>query len=411
MIYDVAVLGGGAAGLFAAIRAAREKKRAILLEKNRRLGVKISISGGTRCNVTNASSAREIAEAFGRRGRFLGPALAELPPEAVVRFFEDAGVPLKVENDVKPGKVFPVSDRATDVLSALLRRLSESGAETRLEAPVFGLDPLPGGGFEVASACGPIFARAAIVATGGASYPRCGTTGDGYAIARRFGHAIVEPLPALVPLVLRAPWIAALRGVKIERARVAALVENRRVDSREGAILFTHFGLSGPAILDLSSALVRAARGRKAEIEIDFFPGEDCFATEARLFEAARTQGARLTKAALSPPLPEGLAAALLAHAGVPAIRRASELLRDERRQIVRALRACRLEVSGDRGFAQAEVTSGGVSLDEIDPRTCESKKQPGLYFVGEVLDLDGPIGGYNFQAAYSTGWLAGGAA
>lgn len=414
--YDVVVIGAGAAGLFAAIRAARRGRRTLLLEKNARPGVKILMSGGTRCNITNATDARGIVEAFGPRGRFLHPALRELDPEGVIRFFHDAGCPTRVEDDVKPGKVFPVSDRATDVLAALLRRLDESGAELATGAPATAIEPAPGGRLEVVTPGGAIRAAAVIVTTGGASYPRSGTTGDGYGFARRFGHTVVAPRPALVPLVVGEPWVRALRGVAVPRARVRARVGGRAVDERTGAILFAHFGLSGPAVLDVSSALVRAAGDDLARagaaLEINFAPDLNEGTLDRLLREAAGAAGARLVKHALAPPLPERLAEALVAAAAaVPPDRRLASLEREERRRVVCAAKMTTLAVRGHRGLAQAEVTSGGVALDEVDPRTLVSRKQAGLHFAGEVLDLDGPIGGYNFQAAWSTGWLAGGGA
>jgi hypothetical protein len=419
--FDIAVLGGGAAGLMAAIRAGERGRRVLLLEKNRRPGVKILMSGGTRCNITNArGGAREIVDAFGTNGRFLWPALKALDPAAVVRFFEECGVATKVEDDVVAGKVFPVSDRATDVLDALLRRLEGSGAVLRAGSPVRAVraaaDGAPARGFEVevgdagGGAVSVARAREVVVATGGLSYPRSGTTGDGYAIARAFGHTLVDARPALVPIVTGEPWVLELRGVSTPRARLTAYVAGLAAGEREGALLFTHFGLSGPVALDLSSVLVRApGYPAGAEIEIDHLPAVPADSLEARLREAAASGGARLVRSALQGLLPERLSEALVARvAGVPADRRLAALSKEERRRLVRAVKAARVPVSGDRGFAQAEVTSGGVALDEVDPRTLESRRHPGLRFAGEVLDLDGPIGGFNFQAAWSTGWLAG---
>jgi predicted Rossmann fold flavoprotein len=412
--YDVVVIGGGAAGLLAATRAASRGRRTLLLEKNARPGVKILMSGGTRCNITNARDRRGIVEAFGPGGRFLFPSLGELDSEAVRRLFHDAGCPTKVEDDVVPGKVFPASDRATDVLDALLRGLERSGAELAAATPASGLEPLTGGGFAVDTPRGRVRAEAVVVTVGGASYPRAGTAGDGYRFAARMGHAIVEPLPALVPLVVAEPWIRELRGLAVD-ARARTTIGGRRVGERDGAVLFTHFGLSGPAVLDASSALVRARRaspGVEAVVELDFLPGEEEARVEVMLREAAQAAGGRLVKNALAPPLPERLAGALVRDAArVEDSRRLAALSKEERRRVARAVKGLRLRVAGDRGFAQAEVTSGGVVLDEVDPRTLASKKQAGLYFAGEVLDLDGPIGGFNFQAAWSTGWLAGGVA
>ena len=277
--YDVAILGAGAAGLCAAIQAGERGRSVVLLEKNRRPGVKILMSGGTRCNITNARGlrnlrvvsgpidpmydpreargARSIQQAFGKGGRFLGPALKALGVEQTVELFEAEGVPTKIEGN---GKVFPVSDRATDVLAALQRRLDRNGAELRVNAPALDLsyradDRL----YEIQVPDGTIEARRVIIAVGGQSYPGCGTVGDGYALARRFGHTIQETRPALVPIRVEAPWVANLRGTTLPDVR-ASVVENptgATLQERREAVLFAHFGLTGPAILDISRAVAR----------------------------------------------------------------------------------------------------------------------------------------------------------
>ena len=425
--YDVAVLGAGAAGLCTAIRAAERGRSVLLLEKNRRPGVKILMSGGTRCNITNARGlrhlgvvsgpvdpaydpregrgARSIQEAFGPGGKFLGPALRALGVEATVGLFEAEGVATKVEGN---GKIFPVSDRATDVLAALLRRLERSGATLRTGAPVAGVEPA-GDGFEVRVPGSPVLARRVVVAVGGQSYPGCGTTGDGYAIARRFGHTIVEPRPALVPIRVDAAWVPELKGVTLADARAAvAGPSGAALEERREAVLFAHFGLTGPAILDISRAVARHEGPERLSLVLDLVPDERAEALDARIRSSSRV--GRPTVVHLLPErIPRRLAEVLLATAGIPPTRTGPELSRDERRRLVGQLKGLRLPVAGTLGFAKAEVTSGGVALDEVDPETLESRRQAGLHFVGEVLDLDGRIGGYNFQAAWSTGWLAGG--
>lgn len=417
--YDVAIVGAGAAGLMAAIRAAERGRRAVVLEKNRRPGVKILMSGGTRCNITNvAGGSKEIVEAFGENGRFLWPGLKAMDPHAAVAFFEESGVPTYVEDEVVAGKVFPTTNRATDVLDGLMRRFEAAGAEMRTERPVRAVRALGDAstaGFEIDAGAtdGPfetVRAAQVIVATGGLSFPKCGTTGDGYSIARAFGHTIVPTHPALVPIVVGDAWVHDLRGIAL-RSTLSARIGGKLVGERTGSLLFTHFGLSGPVALDLSTKLVRApGYPSGVEVEMDLLPGVSAETIETDLREAAaRGQGARLVKAALAPRLFDRLAEMLVtAVAKVPADRRLATLSKDERRRIVQAAKAARVAVGGDRGYGMAEVTSGGVSLDEVDPRTLESRRQKGLRFVGEVLDLDGPIGGFNFQAAWSTGWLAG---
>jgi predicted Rossmann fold flavoprotein len=424
--YDVAVLGAGAAGLFAAIRAAERGRSVVVLEKNRRAGVKILMSGGTRCNLTNArglrnlrvvsgpvdpgydprqgQGSRSIQAAFGNGGGFLGPSLKALGVEQTVALFEGEGVATKVEAN---GKVFPVSDRAADVLDALLRRLERSGATLRTLSPVLGVEPMDSG-FSIRVADAAIEASRVIVAVGGQSYPGSGTCGDGYAIARRFGHSIVEPKPALVPIRVDAPWVKELRGITVADARVGVVGrEGPALLERREAVLFAHFGLTGPAILDVSRALARHAGADRLDLVIDWLPDLRPDALDQQIQTASRN--GRPSVLALVPlAVPRRLAEALIGVAGIPADRSGPELTRDERRRLVAALKGLRLPASGTLGFAKAEVTSGGVSLLEVDPETLESRRQPGLHFIGEVLDLDGLIGGYNFQAAWSTGWLAG---
>jgi predicted Rossmann fold flavoprotein len=430
--YDVVVLGAGAAGLLAAARAAECGTRVLLLEKNRRAGVKILMSGGTRCNITNARGLRSLAavsgpidtafdpalargiraiqQAFGAGGAFLGPSLRRLDVDATVRIFEDEGVRTKIEGN---GKIFPVSDRAVEVLEALVRRLEKAGACLRVQSPVLGVDALEAtesdrAGFAVRLPDSTVNARRAIVAVGGASYPGCGTCGDGYGIASRFGHTIVDPRPALVPLRVTAAWIGELKGLSVADALVSVKGEHHEtLQERREAVLFAHFGLSGPAILDVSRAVARHDETGQLRLRLDLVPAVPREELD-RTIQTLSRQGRRPVATLLPPVLARRLAECLLAEAGLPADRMGPDLARDERRRLVDAIKALSLPIAGTLGMEKAEVTSGGVALAEIDPATLESRRVPGLYFAGEVLDLDGLIGGYNFQAAWSTGWLAG---
>ncbi len=426
MIHDVAILGAGAAGLCASIRAAELGKSVILLEKNRRPGVKILMSGGTRCNLTNArglrdlrvisgpidplydpreaQGSRSIQQAFGAGGKFLGPSLRALSVERTVELFEAEGVATKVEGN---GKVFPLSDKASDVVDALVRRLHRSGAELRTNAPALDVAEADGA-FAVRLADATIRAKRVVVAVGGQSYPGCGTAGDGYSIARAFGHTIVEPRPALVPLRVDAAWVPELRGLTVTDL-VASIRSNGGPPllERREAMLFAHFGLTGPAILDVSRAVARHDGADKLDLALDLAP--DTRAEELDgYFQAAGRSGRRLVAGMMPEALPRRLAEAVMVHSGVPVDRVGPDLSREERKRLVAGIKGLRLPVSGTLGFAKAEVTSGGVALDEVEPKTLESRLRPGLHFAGEVLDLDGLIGGYNFQGAWSMGWLAG---
>ncbi len=425
--YDVAILGAGAAGLCAAIRAAERGKSVLLLEKNRRPGVKILMSGGTRCNLTNArglrnlrvvsgpidpaydprqaQGTRSIQQAFGPLGgKFLGPALRSLGVEQTVGLFEGEGLATKIEGN---GKVFPATDRAVDVVDALIRRLGRSSVDFRTNAGVLEVG-YQGDGFAIRLADASMRAARVVVAVGGQSYPGCGTAGDGYGIARAFGHAIVEPRPALVPLRVDAAWVPGLKGLTVPDvgASIRANGGPALLERRE-ALLFAHFGLTGPAILDVSRAVARHDGPDKLDLALDLAP--DLRAEELdQHFQVAARSGRRSVATLMPDHLPRRLAEAVIVAAGLPVDRMGPDLSRDERRRLVAGLKGLRLSVAGTLGFAKAEVTSGGVALDEVEPRTLESRLRPGLHFAGEVLDLDGLIGGYNFQAAWSTGWLAG---
>jgi len=406
-VWDVVVVGAGAAGLMAAIRAAELGRRVLLLEKNRKPGVKILMSGGTRCNLTHATDERGVVAAYGPPGRVLHSALAALGVQDVIDLFEAEGVPVKVE---ETGKVFPVSNKALDVLNALLRRLRRSGATLALEEPLRDFQVRPPG-FALTTPHRVVSASRVILTTGGRSYPGSGTTGDGYVLTARLGHTIVPPRPALVPITVDAPWVAELRGVTLPDVGVRVMEGKTILQAGRGSLLFAHFGLSGPVVLDLSRVVSGHPAPRLLALEVDLLPGWK----EADLDEHLRVETAAAGKkqlaAVLAVHLPRRLCDALLPQAGLSVDRRAAALSRPDRARLVDCLKRLRLPTTGTLGFGKAEVTAGGVALAEVDSRTMQSKIVPGLYIAGELLDLDGPIGGYNFQAAWSTGWLAGTAA
>ena len=413
-------------------RAADCGARVVVLEKNRRAGVKILISGGTRCNLTNARGLRRldvvsgpvdpaydpaqsqgiraIQQAFGTNGAFLAQALRRLDVDATVRIFEEAGVATKVEGN---GKIFPVTDRATDVLEALLRRLERSGASLRCLSPAREIESIEGAfgqgrGFAVRLPDSTITACRAIVTMGGRSYPGCGTTGDAYEIGRRFGHTIVETRPALVPLRVGLDWVSDLKGISLADIVASVHAANGELlQHRREAVLFTHFGLSGPAILDVSRTVARSDDPERLTLRLDLIPEVSRDELDRTLQSSCR-HGRRLALSLLPDVLPRRLAEALASVAAIPFDRMGPDLSRKERLRLVSSIKGLSLPIRGTLGFEKAEVTSGGIALDEVDPRTLESRLVPGMHFAGEVLDLDGLIGGYNFQAAWSTGWLAG---
>jgi predicted Rossmann fold flavoprotein len=417
---DVIVIGAGAAGLLAATRSAERGRRTLLLEKNRKPGVKILMSGGTRCNITHACEAPGIIAAFGSAGPFLHSPLAALGPADLVDLLEAEGLATKVEPG---GKIFPQSDRAADVLDALLRRLDRSGAELALGEPVTDVERRAGR-FSVETSRWSRTCDKLIVTTGGKSYPGCGTVGDGYRWLEKFGHTIRRPRPALVPLTSDESWIRELSGITISDVRLqvaesaaeeATKGKRRRAGlppgvliERRGSLLFTHFGLSGPVVLDVSRAVTAAIDPGKLRVVADFLPRHAAEDIEQRIRSGAQKEGKRSVASLIASDLPRRLVDAVLHRAGIPLDRRAAEFSADERERLVAQIKNCDIRVTGSRGFEKAEVTAGGVALDEVDSRTMQSKIVPNLFLAGEILDLDGFIGGYNFQAAFSTGWLAG---
>jgi predicted Rossmann fold flavoprotein len=405
--YPLVVVGAGAAGLIAAATAAARGVGTLLLEKNRKPGVKILISGGTRCNVTHATDNRGIVEAFGPPGRFLHSALAAFGVQDTLDMFHAEGVPTKVE---PTGKIFPVSDKATDVLAALVRRVRRSGCELALDEPLLDVTR-EGDTFVLRTSRRVIRAARLLITTGGQSYPGCGTIGEGYAWAAQWGHTIVPPRPALVPLTSDAAWVRSLQGVTITDVDVrvvetaGATSKSRCLAQRRGSFLFTHLGTSGPVVLDVSRAVSGHADPRRLELECDFLPS---LAREelAQMLRGAGADGRKQMGGLV--PLPRRIVDALLGTVGLSSEQRVAEVGQQARLRAVEAVKCARIPLSGTRGFEKAEVTAGGIALDEVDSRTLESKLLRGLYLAGEVLDLDGPIGGYNFQAAWSTGYLAG---
>jgi predicted Rossmann fold flavoprotein len=412
--WDAVVVGAGAAGLLAATRAAERGRKTLLIEKNRRPGVKILMSGGTRCNLTQATDERGIVEAFGVQGKFLHSALAALAPRDLVDLVEAEGVQTKTEST---GKIFPVSDKATDVLEALTRRLKRSGCVLATAEPVHALGRTDRC-FQVTTDRRMLSAAALVITTGGCSYPGCGTTGDGYRWAATFGHTIAAPRPALVPVKTNLAWVHDLKGITIGDVSVAVIergepVTNagrrpRPLASRRGSFLFTHFGLSGPVVLDVSRAITGHPQPTALNLACDFLPACSDVEFDDKLRQAAAAEGKQGVAAVLPNVLPRRMVDALLELADVPRNLRCAELGNSARSRLVQSFKHCAIPVSGTLGFRKAEVTAGGVSLAEIDPRSMQSRIVPNLYLAGEILDLDGPIGGYNFQAAFSTGWLAG---
>lgn len=407
----------------AATSAASRGLRVMLFEKNRKLGVKILMSGGTRCNITHNCPVSGIVKAFGRSGKFLHSALAALPPLEVIAMIEAQGVETKIEST---GKIFPRSDRAIDVRDALVSMATDAGASLTAGATVDEVIPSrTGHGFEVRVDGQTLHSASVLITTGGKSYPGCGTTGDGYAWARAMGHTVTPTVPALVPILSRCQWANELKGVTIEKTGVAIWEKaiagsdpelprpkkrkkQRPLVQTTGSFLFTHFGFSGPSVLDVSREVALSENRRNLEMRCDFLPEMKESQLRELLLEKKKRHAKQLIGNILTDVFPKRLADGLLVAANVPVGRTNAELSNAALDAICQQIKSNLFEINGTLGFEKAEVTAGGVTLSEVDSRSLESKLVPGLYFAGEILDLDGPIGGFNFQSAFSTGWLAG---
>lgn len=412
---QIIVVGAGAAGLMAAGQAIEAGAEVLLLEKMPRLALKLRITGKGRCNVTNIAPLSDFIEHFGPGGRFLYQAFARFFSDDLIAFLEARGVPVVTE---RGGRVFPASDRAADIVDALsgfamgtTLQTDTKVASLLVEADrVVGVRASRGRGRRSA----PIeyLADAVIIATGGASYPGTGSTGDGYRLAQSVGHSIVPIRPALVPIETAGDTAARLQGLSLRNVTVRVWANGKRLDEAFGEMLFTHYGVSGPIILKLSRQIVDALQaGHEVALSIDLKPALDAQKLDARLRRDLDQHSRRQFRTILKELLPSKLIPICLDETGIPPLAPAHQITADQRGRLRRWLQEFRLEVTGHRSFREAIITAGGVKTREVDPRTMESRLVRGLFFAGEVLDLDADTGGYNLQAAFSTGWVAGRAA
>lgn len=403
----IIVVGAGPAGFMAAAKAAEYGASVLLLEKMKQPGRKMLITGKGRCNITNAAPIAEIVTNIPGNGSFLYSALHAFDNEDVRGFFRELGIETKVE---RGGRVFPVSDRAADAVEALIAYLHELGVKIETEARVAKILTEGGRAVGVVLASGAkLPADAVVLAVGGASYPGTGSTGDGYEMARRLGHTVGAILPSLVPLVTEDDWVKDAQGLSLRNVRVTLLADDKKIGEDFGEMMFTHFGVTGPIVLSLSRAAARAlAAGKFVELALDLKPAlspEILAARVQRDFEKYRNKA---LKNAMRDLLPGKLIEPVLDAAYLPPEKPVHDLRREERLRLSETIKHLGLTVEKTRPLAEAIVTAGGVSTKEIHPKTMESKLVPGLYFAGEVVDVDGFTGGYNLQAAFSMGAAAG---
>lgn len=405
MSRDIVIAGAGAAGMMAAITAARAGASVLLLEPNEKVGRKLYITGKGRCNVTNHCTAEEALASTPRNGRFLYSAMNRFSPADTEKFFTGLGVPLKVE---RGNRVFPQSDRAADIVDALFFELKRLKVELRLDR-VTGLSRNPAGTLDISTERGVLSdCKAFILATGGLSYPATGSTGDGYRLAEGVGHTVAPPAPSLVPLESPDPCCVRMQGLALKNVSLRVKTRKGKTVFREqGELLFTHFGLSGPLVLS-ASAHMREFGQDSYTCVIDLKPALDEQTLDARLVREL-TQGANRDMANLMGSLaPRLLIPALLERAGIPPEKKAHDITRGERRRLLEQFKGFAVAVSGPRPIEEAIITSGGVKVSEVDPKTMMSKLVPGLFFAGEVLDVDAYTGGFNLQIAWATGHAAG---
>ncbi len=402
----VLVIGGGAAGMMAAITAARNGRSVILFEKNEKLGKKLFITGKGRCNITNSAEIEELFPAVVSNPKFLYSSFYSLTNDQVIDFFEELGVRTKVE---RGGRVFPLSDHSSDVIRALEREMERLGVKVRLRAEVKEILAADGRTTGVQLSSGEkIYGDAVIAATGGISYPSTGSTGDGYRFARDFGHKITELFPSLVPMEVKEWYAKELMGLSLRNIEIRVTDGRKKLYEEFGEMLFTHYGVTGPVILSASSIVGKRLSEKELTLHIDLKPALTEEQLDRRVLREFESNHNRQFKNAVESLFPAKLKPVMVELSGISEDKKVNEITKEERIRFVRLIKDFTMTLTELRSFKEAIITKGGVSVKEIDPGTMESKLVKGLYFAGEMLDLDALTGGYNLQIAWSTGYLAG---
>lgn len=402
----VIVIGGGAAGMFAAIQAAKKGHHVVLLEKNEKLGKKIYITGKGRCNITNACDTEELFQNVMRNSKFLYSAFYTCSNYQVMDFFENNGLSLKTE---RGERVFPQSDHSSDVIAALQRVLRQEQVEVRLFTEVKKISIEEGQVSGVVLSDNSFFAgEQVIVATGGCSYVTTGSTGDGYRFAREAGHTVTKLLPSLVPLETEEPWVKELQGLSLRNVSVKIEKNGKVIYDAFGEMLFTHYGVSGPLMLSASSVVNDYADKMPLSMTIDLKPALEEEQLDKRILRDFEENQNRQFKNSIQKLFPAKLIPVMIRLSGIAPEKKVNEITKEERQRLVKLIKTFPLTLTKFRDFNEAIITRGGVSVKEVNPSTMESKLVKGLYFAGEVLDLDALTGGFNLQIAWSTGFLAG---
>ncbi len=402
----ILVVGGGAAGMMAAVTAARRGKNVLLLEKNEKLGKKLFITGKGRCNLTNSAEIEELFNAVVSNPKFLYSSFYSFTNDQVISFFEGLGVKTKVE---RGGRVFPESDHSSDVIRALEQEMKRLGVRISLRTEVKEILTEDGRAKGVRLSSGRMIAAdAVIIATGGISYPSTGSTGDGYRFARECGHKVTDLSPALVPMEVKEWYAKELMGLSLRNIGIRITDGKKKLYEEFGEMLFTHYGVTGPVILSASSIVGKKLKEHPLTLHIDLKPALTEEQLDKRVLREFEANHNRQFKNAVDSLFPAKLKPVAIELSGIPEEKKVNEVTKEERLHFVRLIKDFSMTLTGLRGYHEAIITKGGVSVKEIDPGTMESKLVKGLYFAGEVLDLDAVTGGYNLQIAWSTGYLTG---
>ena len=405
-LFDIAVIGGGPAGMMAAGRAAELGAKVVLVEKNETLGKKLLITGKGRCNFThNEFDIRKFAEKFGRNGRFLYSALEVFGAREVIDFFESRGVKGKVEQG---DRIFPEKGNAQDILNVLTKYLAEGKVDILLNTEVISFKQEKGKISQVLLRDRQLSADKFIICAGGKAYPQTGSTGNGYQWAEQLGHSVITPVPALNPVKTSENWVKELQGLSLKNVSLKLFQNSKKKDERFGEMLFTHFGVSGPIVMDMSKNIGTLLKNGTVKLILDLKPALDFKKLDKRIQRDFEKFKGRMFKNSLKGLLPLSMIPVMIKLSGIEPEKKVDYISREERNKLVHLLKELELTPTGMLGFKWSVVTSGGVAVKEVNPNTIGSKKMENLYFAGEILDLDGPSGGYNLQECWSTGYLAG---
>ncbi|MDO9509965.1 MAG: NAD(P)/FAD-dependent oxidoreductase [Candidatus Magasanikbacteria bacterium] len=406
MKYDAMVIGGGPAGMMSAGTAGQNGARVLLIEKNHNLGAKLLITGKGRCNITNFTpKVADLVKQYGINGKFLFSAFNKFGVEDTMTFFENHGVAVKIE---RGNRVFPKSDSSLDISNAFKKYLKDSNVKIKTKAEVKDIIKKGNKIEKIILKDGEeLIANKYILATGGKSYPATGSTGDGYSWLKKLGHKIIPPKPALVPIIIKEKFVGELEGLSLKNVEISVYKNNKKIKSEFGEAIFTDKGMSGPIILDLSK-IVGESLPEKTELKIDFKTALNEKKLDERLQKDFKEFGAKMFKNYLPELMPQKLMPVMIKLSNINGDRKVNTILREERKTLIKLLKEFTLEAKSLDGFEKAIITTGGIDLKEVDPQTMQSKIISNLFLAGEILDIDGPTGGYNLQVCWSTGRLAG---